>query len=257
MSELTETVDQDVAGLLLRLGDDALILAQRLSEWYAMAPRLEDDIALLNIALDYVGHARALLTMAGEREGRGRYEDELAFLRADGEFTNARLMELPNGDFGRTIVRIAVVSLWHVTLFAELENSIDREIAAFASKAVVECRFHVQYATLWLDRLLHGTEESARRIKEGFDYVWPYVGELFADDDLTRRLAAAGVVPSAAVLEAAWLRAARAVFTELGVELRSLERKELQGREGRHLEAFVPLIAEMQHVHRSHPGATW
>jgi ring-1,2-phenylacetyl-CoA epoxidase subunit PaaC len=257
MSDTTRSLDQDMTTYLLRLGDDALILGQRLSEWYALAPRLEDDIALLNIALDYVGHARALLTMAGQREGAGRTEDDLAYLRSDSQFTNARLMELPNGDFGRTIVRTALVSLWHTILFDELASSADSELAGFASKAAVECRFHTQYATVWLERLALGTEESAKRVSEGITYVWPSVGELFMADDVTLSLVEAGIVPAPQILEERWLAAVQALFGKVGVEMRPLERKELQGREGRHLEAFVPLVAEMQHLHRSHPGASW
>lgn len=242
---------------LLRLGDDALILSQRMSQWYARAPRLEDDIALLNMALDYLGHARALLTMAGEREGRGRDEDSLAFLRPESDFVNAQLMELPNGDFGRTIARLTAVAIWHLALYEGLAQSADEALSAFAQKAVIECRYHAEYANLWLQRLAGGTSESARRMQAGIDYVWPFAGELFCADDTVAGLAEAGVVPDPAGLERRWLSAVTPLLRGHGLSCPAVSAGPAPGRSGRHLESFTPLIAEMQHLHRAHPGATW
>lgn len=257
----SETQPSDVNGLLvsylLRLGDDALILGQRMTGWYALAPRFEDDVALLNIALDYVGHARVLLTMAGNREGQGRDEDALAFLRPEGQFANAQIMELPNGDFGRTIARLVAVATWHVALYEACADSSDDDLSAFATKASVECRYHVEYAFVWLERLARGTPESARRIQDGIDYVWPFVGELFVGDDVVGPLTAAGLAPDPGVLQRRWRDTVEPVLRRHGLSCPPLTVRSAPGRAGRHLESFTPLIAEMQHLHRAHAGASW
>ena len=170
----------------LRLGDDALVLAQRLSEWSARAPELEEDLALTNIALDLLGQARQLLTRAGELEGAGRDEDDLAYLRGDREFLNALLVEQPNGDFARTIVRQLMFSTYQLALYDRLRDSADPIIAGIAEKAVKEVAYHRDHAREWTLRLGDGTEESHRRMQEGVDWMWPLAAELFEHDDARR-----------------------------------------------------------------------
>ena len=247
----------ELAEYLLRLGDDSLFLSQRLIEWYALAPRLEDDIALLNVALDYLGHARVLLSLAGEREGTGRDEDDLAYLRVQEEFVNSQLAELPNGDFGQTIARLAAVSVWHVALYGACRASADAGLAAFAAKAAVECRYHVQYAFTWLERLALGTEESARRAQAGIDVVWPFVAELFVADDLVVGLRQSGHAPDPRALERQWRATLEPRLASLGLTSPPSWRPTAPGRDGLHLESFAPMLAEMQYVHRAYPGASW
>ena len=181
---------------ILRLGDDALVLAQRLSEWCSHGPALEEDIALSNIALDLLGQARAFLTLAGQREGQGRDEDALAYFRTDREFRNALLVELPNGHFGDTIVRQMLFDQFAVLRYEALANqSVDLELSAIATKALKEVRYHAAHSAQWVVRLGDGTDESHRRVQESLNVLWPYTAELFEDDAVSLACAEAGVLP--------------------------------------------------------------
>ena len=247
----------DVAAYALRLGDDVLVLGQRLSEWCARAPQLEDDVALLNIALDLVGQARHLLTLAATREGAGRTEDDLAFLRDEADFRNAQIMEIEGGDFGRTIARQLLVSAWHVPLWDALRSSPDEDLAGVAEKAHKEARYHLEYARHWMVRLGDGTPESAGRVQTGLDHVWPFAGELFERDPLLDRLVAQGVAADPARIEPVWLATVEQVLREATVARPPMAAQRSGGRRGVHTGSFGRLVAEMQHLHRSHPGATW
>lgn len=246
-----------VVAYALRLGDDALVAAQRLAEWTARAPQLEEDVALANIALDLLGQARLLLAYAGQREGAGRDEDDLAFLRDEPAFVNCQLVELDGGDFARTMGRLLLFSAWQRELYGALARSTDVVLAGVAAKAVKEVTYHLDHARTWVLRLGDGTVESARRMQTGLDELWPYGYELFEDDDLTREVAGAGagVLPSG--LRAGWERTVTAVLTEATLVLPSTTWRPTGGRRGLHTEAFGFLLAELQHLHRSHPGATW
>ncbi|MGH9004694.1 MAG: 1,2-phenylacetyl-CoA epoxidase subunit PaaC, partial [Acidimicrobiia bacterium] len=178
----------DVSAYALRLGDDALVLAQRLVEWSSRAPALEEDIALSNIALDLLGQARTLLAYAGEVDASGRSEDNLAYLRSEDEFTNCRLVELPNGDFAVTMARQLLFSTYQLALYRRLTESRDETLAAVAAKAAKEVDYHRDHATGWTLRLGDGTEESSRRMQEALDRLWPSTFELFEPDELTERL---------------------------------------------------------------------
>ena len=250
-------VDADVAAYCLRLGDDALVLAQRLAEWSARSPQIEEDVALMNVALDLLGQARHLLALAGEREGRGRTEDDLAMLRDETDFVNAQVVELENGDFGRTMARQLLVSAWHVPLWTQLCRSTDPDLAAIAGKAVKEVQYHLDHAASWVVRLGDGTEESHRRAQAGLDEVWPYAAELFERDELLDRLVDAGVAADPALLEPQWRRTVEAVLAEATLTVPETTWRPTGGRTGAHTEAFGYLLAEMQHLHRSHPGAQW
>ncbi len=249
--------DSDVAAYCLRLGDDALVLAQRLCEWSARSPQLEEDVALMNLALDLLGQSRSLLTLAGEREGAGRDEDDLAFLRDEPDFVNAQLMELDNGDFGRTMARQLLVSAYALPLWDALVTSTDADLAAIAGKAVKEVAYHLDHARSWVVRLGDGTEESHRRMQAGLDEVWPYSFELFEGDDLLQRLVERGVAADPAALQPIWFATVSEVVAEATLSLPETDWRPTGGRHGTHTEAFGYLLAELQHLHRSHPGVSW
>ena len=247
----------DLATYALRLGDDALILSHRLGEWIAATPQIEEDIALANIALDLLGQARSLLTYAGEAEGAGRDEDALAYRRDEREFVNLQLVELPNGDFGVTMARQLVFASYQYELYDRLRASSDPTVAAIAGKAVKEVAYHRDHATQWVLRLGDGTDESHRRMQAGLDEVWPYVDELFEPDELTGRLAAEGVAVDPTVLREPWAAYVEAVISKATLSVPEPGFRGRGGRHGVHTEAMGFLLAEMQHLHRTHPGASW
>ncbi|WP_086682937.1 phenylacetate-CoA oxygenase subunit PaaC [Streptomyces pseudogriseolus] len=256
-ADTDRAADADLALLTLRLGDDALILGQRLCQWITRAPTIEEDLALSNIALDLVGHARALLARSGQLDGTGRSEDDLAFGRTDRAFRNALLTELPNGDFAVTVARQLAFTHYAVLLQQALADGTDRELAAFGARAAKETAFHRRHADLWTERLGLGTEESTRRMRAALEQVWPYTAELFDEDDLTDRLVAAGVLPPLAALRTAWQASVAAVLDRAGLTVPTPTWQGRGGRQGLHTEAFGPLIAEMQSVRRQFPGGTW
>ena len=250
-------VDLDISAYALRLGDDALVLAQQLCTWAARAPELEQDVALLNLALDLLGQARSLLTYAGSREGRGRTEDDLAFLRDEPDFVNALLMEVDGGDFARTMARQLYASTHAVLLWSALRECADEQLAGIAGKAAKEAAYHLDHARSWVVRLGDGTAESAQRMQAGLDELWPYTFELFETDPLVSRLAARGVAADPALLEPPWHSIVSEVVGEATLRPPESTWRPTGGRSGRHTEGFGYLLAQMQHVHRSHPGASW
>jgi ring-1,2-phenylacetyl-CoA epoxidase subunit PaaC len=254
--------DLDVSRYVLRLGDDALVLGQRLCEWAARSPQLEEDVALLNLALDLLGQARSLLTRAGQLEGpdaagRCRSEDDLAFLRDEPDFTCALLFQAENGDFGQTMARQLLVSAWSVPLWQALTSSADEVLAGIAGKAVKEVAYHLDHARSWVVRLGDGTEESHRRVQAGLDEVWPYSFELFERDELVDALVRRGVAADPDLLRPQWEATVRDVLAEATLEVPETTWRPTGGRSGRHLTSFGYLLAELQHLHRSHPGARW
>lgn len=252
---------EDTAEYALRLGDDALILAQRLGHWISRAPELEEDIALGNIALDQLGHARSFLSYAGgamtNDDGSARSEDDLAYFRREHEFRSVQLFEQPNGDFAATIARQFVVSYYQFLLYTRLTESKDATLAAIAAKAVKEVDYHRDHAAQWVLRLAGGTEESRKRIIHGFRIMWPYVEELFRDDDLTGRLAEAGIAVAPSSLKEDFDRLTGEVLTEAGLEVPDVPAAPGGGRQGRHSEHLGYILAEMQVLAREHPGASW
>ncbi|HEX8630704.1 MAG TPA: 1,2-phenylacetyl-CoA epoxidase subunit PaaC [Catenuloplanes sp.] len=247
----------DLVEYLLRLGDDALVTAQRLAQWCASAPELEEDVALANIALDQLGAARQFLSYAGELEGAGRDEDDLAYLRDDRQFRNCLLVELPDGDFACTIGRLLFLSAHQGLLYARLAESSDDRLAGIAAKTRKESEYHLDHASLWTLRLGDGTEESHRRMQAAVDRLWPYTHELFVGDALTGRLAAAGVAPGPAALRPAWLALVEPVLTQATLHRPTDGWAPGGGREGLHTEHLSYLLGELQVVHRAHPGASW
>ncbi|MGW2526576.1 1,2-phenylacetyl-CoA epoxidase subunit PaaC [Streptomyces sp. NPDC001595] len=253
----TGRVDAHLAVHLLRLGDDALVLGQRLCQWITRAPAIEEDMALSNIALDLIGHARTLLTLSGRVDGTDRGEDDFAFARSDREFTNALLTELPNGDFAVTVARQLAYSHYAVLYYEALAGCADPQLAGFGERAAREVAFHRMHADNWTLRLGLGTPESARRMQQGLERVWPYTAELFDEDDVLRHLVAAGTVPSPAPLRPEWERRVAGVVTRAGLTVPAPAWQARGGRAGLHTEEFGPLIAELQSVHRQFPGGRW
>jgi ring-1,2-phenylacetyl-CoA epoxidase subunit PaaC len=242
-------------GYVLGLADDALVLAQRTSEWTARAPTLEEDVALANIALDLLGQARYLLTYAGAEEGAGRDEDALAYRRPSSEFRNVHLVELPNGDFGRTIARLLVFSAYRYELLTRLADSADPTLAAVAAKGVKEVAYHRDHAAQWTVRLGAGTTESRRRMGAGLADVWPYTPELFTEESAA--LVAAGVAVDPVSLSGPWLAFVSGVLTSAGLVVPDVAAAPGGGRRGVHTDAMGPLLDELQSLHRAHPGAVW
>lgn len=243
----------DVAEYALRLGDDALILSQQLGEWISRAPELEEDVALGNIALDLLGHARSLLRYAGSYDGRS--EDDLAFFRDEPEFRSAWIVEQPNGDFAQTIARQFVVSTYMFELYSGLRASSDMTLAAIAEKSLKEVDYHRDHAVQWMLRLAGGTEESRERIVRATRDVWPYVDELFRDDELIERLGDAAVRPSS--LRAGFDAVVDTVLAEAELSVPAVAASSAGGRRGAHSTPLGHILAEMQVLARRHPGASW
>lgn len=242
---------------LLRLGDDRLILGHRLSEWCGHAPILEEDIALANIALDLVGHATMLLGLAAETEGKGRSADDLAYLREATQFRNSRLVEQPNGDFACTIVRQYFVDVYSALLYEELKKSAHAPLAAIAEKCHKEIVYHQRHSGEWVLRLGDGTAESHARIQQALNNLWGYTAELFVDDDSAAPLITQRIVPSLKDLEKRWSDTVRATITKATLTAPPNDSSVAAGRRGLHTEHLGHLLAEMQILARSHPGAKW
>ena len=252
-AEGTTKPGEDVAEYALRLGDDALILAQRLGHWISRGPELEEDVALGNIALDQLGHARSFLSYAGAAWDKS--EDELAYFRREPEFRSAHLFEQPNGDFAATIARQFIAANYQFPLYQALTGSSDPMLAAIAAKAVKEVDYHLDHSSQWVLRLAGGTAESRRRMEAGLKIMWPFVGELFEDDELTARLGSAGVLPSR--LRAEFDRSTRAILAEAELDVSGHPMATGGGRRGQHSEYLGFLLAEMQVLAREFPGASW
>jgi len=242
---------------LLRIADTCLILSQRLGEWCGHAPALEEDIAMSNMALDLVGQARALLTHAGQIEGRAHDEDQLAFLRDERDYFNLTLVELPRGDFGFSVLRNAMVATLLRLLWERLASSSDEELAAIAGKALKEARYHQQHAADWVVRLGDGTAESHARMDAALQQLWRYVPELFESDAVEQEASVAGLGPCWSELREPWL----AEMNELLAEATLVAPKETAfrstGKRGVHSEHMGYILAEMQHLQRAFPGGVW
>jgi len=248
---------QDLFRYVLRLGDLSLVLGQRLGEWVGHSPALEEDLGLANIALDMIGQARLLLSYAAEIEGRGRDEDDIAFLREHGEYLNPILVETPNGDFGQTIVRQVLIDAFQLELFERMAASTDERLAAIAAKSVKEVRYHLRYSGGWLVRLGDGTEESHARVQSAVENLWPYTVELFAEDELDKAMAARGVAPSLSDVQAGWSQRIGDILAEATVNRPKDRPHSWHGKRGQHSEHLGYLLAEMQHLQRTYPGARW
>ena len=245
---------------LLRLGDDRLVLGSRLSEWCGHGPILEEDIATSNVALDLLGQATMFLRLAGEVEGQGRDEDALAYFRDVVQFRNCQIVELPKGDFAFTIARQFLFDVYAVVLLDALSRSTQAQLAAIAGKSLKEAKYHVRHSGEWMLKLGDGTEESHRRLQKAVDDLWRYTPEMFAADDVDRAMLAAGVAPDLAALKVQWKALVRDVTGRATLTLPHDVARAANargGRTGAHTEHLGHMLAEMQIIARSHPGATW
>lgn len=239
----------------LGLADDALVSAQRMGWWISRAPELEEDLALANIGLDQLGQARSLLSYAGRVEGDGRSEDDLAYLREEREFRNVWLVEREQTDFGVAMARLLLFSAWQSALYAALASSIDATLAGVAGKAVKEVAYHLDHAAHWVVRLGDGTDKSHARMQAALDAEWPYLDELFGPVDAD--LVSSGVAADPAVLRPMVLARLEPVVAEATLAVPDVAPRRGRGRDGLHTEQLGYLLAELQHLHRSHPGAAW
>jgi ring-1,2-phenylacetyl-CoA epoxidase subunit PaaC len=235
---------------LLRLGDDALILGQRLSEWCGHAPALEVDLGLANVALDLIGQANLLFGDIGDA-------DQIAFHRDVLDFRNCLLVEQPNGDFGRTMARQLLFSTWQHMLLQRLAPSTDRFLGEYAAKAVKEVAYHRELASEWVVRLGDGTEESTRRMAEGLDWCWRFIPELFEVDETLQALIDNGVAPDPRLFEDEYRSAISAVLAEAKLDAPADQRPILGGRRGHHSEHLGHILAPMQFLQRTYPNAKW
>lgn len=242
---------QPIAVYTLRLGDDALIAAQRLAGWITRAPELEEDLALANIALDLLGQARSLLTYAGSFDGRS--EDDLAYLRDEREFTNVQLVELPNGDFAMTIARMLLLSTYQLLLYDRLGGSRDATLAAIGARAVKEVAYHRDHAVQWTLRLGDGTDESHGRMQAALEACWPYTAELFETDAVLREVVADGTGVDPATFRPQWDSFVDGILKEATLTVPVLPPRITGGRRGIHTEHMGYLLAELQYLRRSHP----
>lgn len=242
---------------LLRMGDNALVLAQRLSEWVGKGPVLEEDIALTNVGLDLIGQARMWLSYAGEVEGAGRDEDALAFRRDQHEFRNALIVEQPNGDYADTIARQFLFDRWHLLALRAMTASRDERVAAIAAKAAKEVAYHAERSSDWVIRLGDGTGHSHARMAGAIDALWMYTGELFLPDAVDDAMAKAGIGPDLAALAAPWRESVASVLAEATLALPSDDFAQRGGRQGTHTEHLGHLLTEMQFLQRAYPDARW
>jgi ring-1,2-phenylacetyl-CoA epoxidase subunit PaaC len=243
---------------LLRLGDNAVVLSHRLGEWCGHAPVLEEDIALINVALDLLGQARSIMTYAGEVEGRGRDEDALAYRRDGIDYRNLLLVEQPNeDDFARTIARQFLFDAWHYELQTALLQSSDERLRAIAAKSIKEVTYHLRHSSEWMIRLGDGTEESHARVQEALDELWRFTGELFEADSVEASVAAAGIGPDPKSLYPAWSATVDRVLAEATLTRPEDGWMQSGGRDGRHSEHLGYILAEMQYLQRAFPDARW
>ena len=246
-----------LAAYTSRLGDNALILGQRMIELVAAGPELEEELANANFALDYIGQARMFYTYAGELENDGRDEDDFAFRRREDEYRSLLLVEQPNGHFGDSLVRQFLFEAFYVHLLDALTRCADEGISEIAARAIKEVRYHLRHSSQWLVRLGDGTEESHARVQTSLDNLWRYTGEMFTPDELDDAMRAGFNGPHLEIIEAEWRKDVSRVVAEATLALPQDEWMASGGKQGRHTEHFGYLLAEMQHLQRTYPGASW
>ena len=242
---------------VLRLGDDSLILGQRLAEWCGHGPILEEDIALTNISLDLIGQATSLLNYAGEIEGNGRKGDDFAFLQLEKEYVNCLLVEQVNGHFGDTILRQFFFDVYRKNLFEALQLSSNKQLAAIAEKSLKETRYHLKHSSEWLIRLGDGTDESHLKMQESLNTLWRYTDELFFEDEVDSYLRDNKVIPDLSHLKVIWKEHVDAILLQAKLEIPTNNWQFQGGRLGRHSEHMGFLLAELQYMQRTYPNMEW
>lgn len=251
------TKDEALLRYTLRLGDNALILSQRLIELVADGPELEEEMANANFALDYLGQARMYYSYAGELESQGRKEDDFAFMRDEREFCSFLLLEQPNGHFGDTIARSVLFEVFYLAQLAALTGCSDERLAGIAARALKEIRYHERHDTRWLVRLGDGTDESHARMQASIDALWRFTGEMFEGDIVDDIIRDEFAGPDLDDIKAGWHARLGELLAEATLEMPGDQWMDIGARHGRHTEHFGPLIAEMQYLQRSHPGLEW
>ena len=246
-----------LAHSLIALGDDHLILGHRLSEWCGHAPMLEEDLSMPNMALDLLGQARNLYTYAGELEGKGRSEDDLAYLRVDREYKNCLMVERPNGDFAHTMLRQLYFAAFMHPYWSAMSASVDTTLRGIADKAVKEVAYHIRHAGEWIVRLGDGTDESAQRIASAVDALHPYTDELFSVNAEQRACIDAGLLPDPGNVRAEWETTIEDIFGQALLTIPDVPFPQEGGRDGRHTEDFGHLLSELQYMQRAYPGQSW
>ena len=250
-------MNQNLYQYTLQLADNAHILSHRLGEWCGHGPVLEQDIAMTNLALDLIGQARTLYQYAAQIEGKGRTEDDMAFLRDGWDFYNLLLVEQTNGDFGKTVARQFLYDVFIHLFYTQLQKSTDTMLAAIAEKSLKETTYHLRWSSEWVIRLGDGTEESKRRMQEGLNEVWRYSDELFQMTDREKALAAEGIAPDVSLLKPLWEEKVAAILTEATLTEPKVAGMQYGGKLGRHTEHFGYILAEMQFMQRAYPGQQW
>ena len=240
-----------------RLGDNALVLGQRMIELVAASPELEEELANANFALDYIGQARMFYTYAAEREGAGRSEDDFAFLRPEHEYRNLLLVEQPNGHFGDALVRQFLFEAFYVHMLDALTRCSDEGISVIAARADKEVRYHLRHSSQWLVRLGDGTEESHERVQQSLDDLWRFTGEMFSPDELDDEMRARFNGPHLEIIEAEWRKDVTNVIATATLRMPDDQWMASGGKQGQHTEHFGYLLTELQYLQRTYPGATW
>ncbi len=253
----TDDTRQLVLDYTLQLADSSLIMAHRLSEWCGHGPILEQDIAMQNIALDLLGETRSLFQYAAELEGKGRTEDDLAFLREAVEYKNLLITEQPNGDFAQTILRQFLFDTYHYHLLQQLKTGKDQRLAAIAEKSLKEVTYHLKWSSEWVIRLGDGTDESKRRIEKALGNLWAYTGELFTLTATEEALLDLGIVPDHSLIRQQWQDHVERVFTEATLQVPQNVFMHQGGKTGRHTEHLGYILAELQYMQRAYPGLEW
>ncbi len=251
------SIDEKLTAYATRLGDNALVLGQRMIELVAAIPELEEELANANFALDYIGQARLFYSYAGQREGGGRDEDDFAFRRPEHEYRNLLLVEQPNGHFGDSIVRQVLFESWYLLLLDALTRCKDEGLATIASRAIKEVRYHLRHSSQWLVRLGDGTEESHAKAQRSLDDLWRYAGEMFVPDELDEDIRVTFEGPDLGLIEAVWRDNVAEIIAEATLQMPDDQVMASGGKRGRHTEHFGYLLAEMQHLQRTYPGASW
>ena len=249
--------DEALIAYTLRLADNALILSQRMIELVAAEPELEEELANANFALDFIGQARMLYTRAGELEGRGRSEDDLAFTRDEHEFRNLLLLEQPNGHFGDALVRQFLFEAFYVHLLDKLTRCSDQGLSEIAARAIKEVKYHFRHSSMWLIRLGDGTEMSHERVQRSLDDVWRYTGEMFVADEIDASIQEQFDGPDLLEIQKLWRRDVEKTVAEATLRLPDDQWMASGGKQGQHSEHLGFLLSEMQYLQRSFPGATW
>ncbi|MFT6501864.1 MAG: ring-1,2-phenylacetyl-CoA epoxidase subunit PaaC [Crocinitomicaceae bacterium] len=242
---------------LIRLGDDSLILGHRLSEWCGHGPVLEEDIAMTNISLDLIGQTTSIFEYAGKVEGKGRSEDDIAFLRYQKDYKNLLLVERPNGDFGVTMMRQFLFDAFRKPLFERLVNSSDAQLSAIAAKSLKETIYHLRHSSEWIIRLGDGTEESHQRVQDALDELWKYTAEMFIVDEVDQSLLADGTLPSMKGLKEEWMATVNSVLEQATLTIPTNNWEQHGGRNGKHSEHLGFILTELQYMQRAYPGMKW